>query len=148
LGRGATHAVAVGEGDAAAEVIALTNGGVDHAFEVVGRPETMRLAWDTLHPGGVATVVGLAPAGVEVSLPAIEFLSEKSIRGCYYGSSNVAVELPELVQLVADGRLELADVVSHFTDLDGVGEALERLRRSEGARTIVVLDQSLAEVAP
>jgi S-(hydroxymethyl)glutathione dehydrogenase/alcohol dehydrogenase len=148
VGRGATHAVAVGDGDAAAEVVALTNGGVDHAFEVVGRPETMRLAWDTLHPGGVATVVGLAPAGVEVSLPAIEFLSEKSIRGCYYGSSNVAVELPELVQLVADGRLELADVVSHFTDLDGVAEALERLRRSEGARTIVVIDQNLAEVAP
>jgi S-(hydroxymethyl)glutathione dehydrogenase/alcohol dehydrogenase len=148
VGRGATHTVAVGDGDAAAEVVALTNGGVDHAFEVVGRPETMRLAWDTLHAGGVATVVGLAPAGVEVSLPAIEFLSEKSIRGCYYGSSNVAVELPELVQLVADGRLELGDVVSHFTDLDGVAEALERLRRSEGARTIVVIDQTLAEVAP
>jgi Zn-dependent alcohol dehydrogenase len=145
-GRGATHVVASGNGDAAAEVRALTGGGVDHAFEVVGRAETMRLAWDAIHAGGVATVVGLAPAGVEVSLPAIEFLSEKSIRGCYYGSANVAVELPELVQLVADGRLELADVVSHFTDLDGVADALERLRRGEGARTIVVVDEALAEV--
>ena len=58
------------------------------------------------------------------------------------------MELPELVQLVADGRLELGDVVSHFTDLDGVDEALDRLRRGEGARTIVVIDQTLAEVAP
>jgi Zn-dependent alcohol dehydrogenase len=146
LRRGATHAVEATDGHAARAVRRLTGGGVDHAFEVVGRPETIRLAWDVLHPGGVATVVGLAPAGVEVSLPAIEFLLEKSIRGCYYGSANVAVELPELVQLVADGRLELADVVSHFTDLDGVEEALGRLRRGEGARTIVVVDRELAGV--
>ena len=101
-----------------------------------------------LRPGGQATVVGIAPAGVEVSLPAIELLSEKSLRGCYYGSANVAAELPGLVRLAAAGQLDLADVVSHVTDLDGVEEALQRMRRGEGARTIVVLDQNLAEVAP
>jgi S-(hydroxymethyl)glutathione dehydrogenase / alcohol dehydrogenase len=143
--RGATHAVEALDGGAAKEVRALTDGGVDHAFEVVGHPETIRLAWDTLHPGGVATVVGLAGRGVEVSLPAIEFLSEKSIRGSYYGSANVAGELPELAALVAAGRLELGDVVSHVTDLDGVEEALGRLRRGEGTRTVVVLDSRLAE---
>ena len=46
------------------------------------------LAWDALRPGGTAVVVGLAPAGVEVSLPAIEFLSEKSIIGSYYGTGD------------------------------------------------------------
>ena len=144
--RGATDTVEANGGDPAAEVRALTEGGVDHAFEVVGDAETIRLAWDALHPGGTVTVVGLTPRGVDVALPAIEFLSEKSIQGCYYGSANVAVELPELARLVVDGRLELADVVSHFTDLDGVEEALGRLRRGEGARTIVVLDPELAGV--
>jgi S-(hydroxymethyl)glutathione dehydrogenase/alcohol dehydrogenase len=106
------------------------------------------MAWDSLRPGGTAVVVGIAAKGVEVSLPAIEFLNEKSILGCYYGSANVSVELPELVRLVADGRLELADVVSHFTDLDGVEAALGRLREGEGARTIVVLDPELAGTDP
>jgi S-(hydroxymethyl)glutathione dehydrogenase / alcohol dehydrogenase len=138
----------VADDDAAKAVKKLTGGGVDHAFEVVGRPETIRLAWDVIHPGAAATVVGLAARGVEVALPAIEFLSEKTIRGSYYGSSDVAADLPELVQLVADGRLELADVVSHFTDLDGVEDALGRLRRGEGARTIVVIDPDLAEAGP
>lgn len=144
LGRGATHALDAAEGPRA--VKKLTEGGVDHAFEVVGRPETIRFAWDVLHPGGAATVVGLAERGAEVALPAIEFLLEKTIRGSYYGSSDVAAELPELAQLVADGKLDLADVVSHFTDLDGVEEALQRLRRGEGARTIVVVDPELAGV--
>jgi len=144
LARGATDAVEVaGHGDAR-RVRDLAGGGVDHAFEVVGRPDTMRLAWDVLRPGATAVVVGLAPAGVEVSLPAIEFLSEKAIKGCYYGSTDVADELPRLARLVESGRLSLADVITHTTELDGVQEALDRLRRGEGARTVVIVDRELA----
>jgi S-(hydroxymethyl)glutathione dehydrogenase/alcohol dehydrogenase len=146
LRHGATDAVDASGGDTAEQVLTLTDGGVDHAFEVVGAPETIRLAWDVLRPGASAVVVGLAPNGAHVSLPAIEFLSEKSIKGCYYGSANVAVELPHLAGLVADGRLEVGDVVSHFTDLDGVNDALDRLRGGEGARTVVVVDHELADL--
>ncbi len=55
--------------DPAAAVRALTGGGVDHAFEVVGRPETMRLAWDCLRAGGTAVVVGLARGRRRGGLP-------------------------------------------------------------------------------
>jgi S-(hydroxymethyl)glutathione dehydrogenase/alcohol dehydrogenase len=146
LRRGATHVVDVSAGDAAAQVRELTGGGVDYAFEVVGLPATIRTAWDSLSPGGTAIVVGLAPAGVEVALPAIEFLSEKSIVGSYYGSSDPADTIPGLVELVRAGRLQLADMVSHLTDLEGVTEAFERMRRGEGDRTVVVVDPVLAGV--
>jgi S-(hydroxymethyl)glutathione dehydrogenase / alcohol dehydrogenase len=149
LRRGATHAVlsAGADSPAVAEVLALTGGGVEHSFEVVGRPETMRQAWDVLRPGGTATVVGLAPVGVEVSLPAIELLSEKTITGSYYGSTDVHAALGQIVQLVVDGRLDLGEVVSDVIDLDGVEGALDRLRRGEGARSVVVIDKELAEVS-
>jgi Zn-dependent alcohol dehydrogenase len=142
--RGATHVVDAAAGDAASLVRELTGGGVDLAFEVVGSAATIRTAWDSLRPGGSAIVVGLAPAGVEVALPAIEFLSEKSIIGSYYGSSDPAESIPRLVELVLAGRLELADVVSHLTDLDGVPAAFARLRAGEGGRTVVVVDPALA----
>src|SRR5207247_952916 len=80
-GAGGTHVLQGGAATIAGRVARLAEGGVEHAFEVVGRPETMRLAWDVLRPGGTAVVVGLAPKGGEVSLPAIEFLSDKGIRG-------------------------------------------------------------------
>ncbi len=144
LRRGATHAVDGSDSDAAAEIVALTDGGVDHAFEVVGASATMRLAWDALRPGGTAVVVGLAPRGVEVSLPAIEFLSEKSIIGSYYGTGDPVQALPGLVDLVRSGRLELADVVSHLIELDGVAGAMDRLRRGEGDRSVIIIDPSLA----
>ena len=49
---------------------ALTDGGVDTAFEVVGHPETIRLAWGAIRPGGTVVVVGLAPKGVDAAVPA------------------------------------------------------------------------------
>jgi S-(hydroxymethyl)glutathione dehydrogenase/alcohol dehydrogenase len=144
LRRGATHAVDTSRMPAGAEIVKLTGGGVDHAFEVVGTAATIRTAWDAIRPGGTAVVVGLAPKGVEVSLPAIEFLSEKSIVGSYYGSADPAQAFPGLVELVRSGRLELADMVSHLIDLDGVPEALARLRRGEGNRSVIVVDPDLA----
>jgi S-(hydroxymethyl)glutathione dehydrogenase / alcohol dehydrogenase len=143
--QGATHVVdASADGSPLEAIRRLTDGGADFTFEVIGRPETIRLAWDAIRPGGTAVVVGLVPDGVEASLPAIEFLSDKSIRGTFYGSGDPAAELPELAQLALGGQLDLANVVTHIDGLDGIEAALERLRRGEGARTVLVIDAELA----
>jgi S-(hydroxymethyl)glutathione dehydrogenase/alcohol dehydrogenase len=146
--QGATDVV-----DAAAEkpvsvIRKLTAGGVDTAFEVIGRPETIRLAWGAIRPGGTVVVVGLAPKGVDAAVPAIEFLSDKSLRGTYYGSGDPAAELPEYAQLALSGELDLAQVITHLDSLDGVGVALDRLRRGEGARTVLVIDPETAGAPP
>jgi S-(hydroxymethyl)glutathione dehydrogenase/alcohol dehydrogenase len=146
--RGATDGVEAGSATTAARVRRLTQGGVEHAFEVVGRPETIRLAWDVLRPGGTAVVVGLAPKGAEVALPAIEFLSDKGIRGSYYGNGDPMEDIPALAGLALSGELDLGGVVSHVASLDGVTDALERLRVGEGARTVLVLDAELAGRSP
>ena len=39
---------------------------------------------------------------------------------------------------------DLAGVVTHFDDLEGVESAFERLRRGEGARTILLIDPASA----
>jgi S-(hydroxymethyl)glutathione dehydrogenase/alcohol dehydrogenase len=141
--QGATHTVDAEVEDAVEAVLALT-GGVERAFEVIGRPETIRQAWDVLRPGGTAVVVGLAPAGAEVSLPGIQFLSEKTITGSYYGSGDVGMAVERIAQLVVEDRLDLAQVISHVVPLDGVEKALARLRRGAGARTVVIVDAQLA----
>jgi Zn-dependent alcohol dehydrogenase len=143
--RGATHAVRSGPPDeVAAQLDGTLGGGVDHAFEVVGAPETIRLGFELVRAGGRVTVVGLAPRGVEARLPAIDFLSEKTVAGCYYGSGDPRTRLEGLIALAASGRLELDQVVSHVADLNGAAQALERLEHGEGARTVLLIDQELA----
>ena len=142
LARGATHVF--GAGDPVADVLGVAPGGVDHAFEAVGSAATIRLAWDVLRPGATATVVGIAPIGVEVSLPALDLLSEKGLRGSYYGSGDAATVMASMAEDMVAGRYPVADVVSHVTDLDGIEAAFDRLRAGEGARTVAVIDAAIA----
>ena len=143
--QGATHAVDTAKEEKPVSAIReLTDGGVDYAFEVIGKPETIRFAWGAIRPGGTTVVVGLVPAGVEATVPAIEFLSDKSLRGTYYGSGDPAAELPGLAALALAGDLDLEGVVTHVDGLDGVEAALDRLRRGEGARTVLIVDSALA----
>ncbi len=140
LARGATHAVDAATRDVVHEVLLLSDGGVDHAFEVVGSAATIRHAWDVLRPGATAVVVGIAPRGVDVALPALDLLSQKGIKGSYYGSGNPAAEIPRLAELVATGRFPLADSIAAETDLDGIQEAFDRMHDGRvGGRTVAVI---------
>ncbi len=150
VGQGATHVVdASHDADPVATIHGLAGGdGVDYAFEVIGRGETMRQAWAAIRPGGTAVVVGLAPEGVDACVPAIEFLSDKTLRGTYYGSGDPAAELPGLAAMALSGELDLGGVVTHVDTLDGLEAAFDRLRRGEGARTILVMDPATAGAPP
>ena len=111
--------------------------GFDRVFEVVGRPETIEAAWKLTAPGGAVIVVGIAPAGTTASISAIDFSSEKSLIGSFYGSGNPAAEIAYFAGVVARGDIDLSRTVTHRTDLAGINEAFERMQRGEGARTVV-----------
>jgi Zn-dependent alcohol dehydrogenase len=57
---------------------------------------------------------------------------------------NAAQEMPALISMAADGRLDVGGVVSHIVGLDGINDAFDRLRRGEGVRSLLVLDHEAA----
>ncbi|WP_432828400.1 Zn-dependent alcohol dehydrogenase [Dactylosporangium sp. CA-092794] len=135
---GATHFRTPSAG-LAKEIRALTGGrGADHAIECVGRGETIRAAWSATRRGGTATVVGLGAAQDPVPLNALEVAYyARTLRGCMYGSTDPAVDVPILLEHHRAGRLDLAALVTDEVDLSGVGEAFSRMRAGRGARTLV-----------
>jgi S-(hydroxymethyl)glutathione dehydrogenase/alcohol dehydrogenase len=58
----------------------LTNGGVHHSFEVLGRKENREQAFAMLAPGGTATIVGMIPFGQKIELHGFDFLRERRSR--------------------------------------------------------------------
>ena len=67
----------------------------------------------------------------EVALPALELLSEKGIRGSYYGSGDAAALLAAMARMTAAGDFPVADVVTHVT---GPRRHRGRVRAAAGGR--------------
>lgn len=120
------------DGGTAKTLRKLTGGGVDYAFEVVGLPETIAQAWESLAPGGRAVVVGLTPQNAQVTLRA-DFLSEKSLLGCIFGSAVPRVDVPRVLDLYARGKLKLDELATRRYTLEQVNEALDALRSGGAA---------------
>lgn len=139
LAQGATHFL-VADDATAKTVRSLTGGfGADHAFECVGRAATIRTAWSSTRRGGQATVVGIGSATDKVEFSALElFHFARTLRGCVYGNGDPSVDLPVLADHVRAGRLDLGALITDRITLDGVPDALNRMARGEGARSLVV----------
>jgi S-(hydroxymethyl)glutathione dehydrogenase / alcohol dehydrogenase len=139
LALGATDVVD-GAADVEAQVRGLTAGrGTDYAFEVIGRPETIKLAYRLTRRGGTTVVVGAGPHDVEVGFSPLElFYQARSLVGCVYGSCDPDRDFPAMLDLYRSGALDLDRLVTATLPLSEVNEALARLERGDGARTVLV----------
>ncbi len=139
---GATHVINAAETDAVASVRELTKGiGADFSFEAVGRPETMRQCWEMARPGGTVVMVGIAPEGSELSLPAIRVVrEERRLMGSFYGSARPHVDMPMILELYMAGRLKLDELVTHRFSLEQINEAVHSLESGEAVRPVIVYD--------
>lgn len=134
---GATHALDTMAEGIAKQVLGLTGGGVHYAIEAVGRPATAELAWQILRRGGTATILGMIAPGQSVSLPGPTFLTGKKIQGSLLGSTRFPIDMPRLVQLYLDGKLDLDTMVAERIRLPQVNDALDKLRQGTSVRSVI-----------
>lgn len=114
-------------------VRSLTSGGVDVAFEAIGTPKTIELAFGLLKRGGRLCVVGYSAEPVTLSAARLMYyeLEVAGSLGCGAG------EYPEIINLVREGKLRLDPIVSGTVPLSDINEGLDRLRHGEGVRWVV-----------
>jgi S-(hydroxymethyl)glutathione dehydrogenase/alcohol dehydrogenase len=134
---GATDVIDATSDDPVAAILDLL-GGVDFAFEALGREQTVRQAWNSLDVGGEAVVVGLMKHGATLTLDADPLVNEQRLRGCYFGSAHLARDVPALVERYLEGELLLDELISERVALNDLDGAFERLRNGEGARNVVI----------
>jgi len=135
---GATDAVNAAEADPVVAIKDLVSGGVDYAFEASGREEAVQQAWRSIGVRAEVVLVGLLKHGASITIDAGPFVSENLIRGCYFGSSNLPVDVPELVDKYLAGELFLDEIISDRIGLLELDDASARLRAGEGARNVLV----------
>jgi S-(hydroxymethyl)glutathione dehydrogenase/alcohol dehydrogenase len=134
---GATDTVLGGE-TAVAEVVELTKGGVDYAFEVIGLTQTVRQAFLMLRKGGAVVLVGIPKAGTELAFPSSPFLQkEVRVLSSLMGSSPFQVMIPQLAPAYLDGTLKLDPLVSQRIALSEINRGYEQLAAGEVARSLI-----------
>ena len=138
---GATDFIcAAGGTDVVKEVVEMTRGGVQHAFEAIGLAVTAEQSFNMLARGGTANIIGMIPAGQTISLMGAAFLGEKRIQGSLMGSNRFPVDMPRLVDFYMAGKLNLDDMVSRRIKLEQVNEAFTEMKTGSVARSVIVFD--------
>lgn len=136
---GATHAVSSNPIAAVRE--ATAGRGADYVFEAVGDPAVQEMCLEATRPGGVVVLSGIAPMGSGTNFPgAILTRQEKTVMGSYYGTADPARDFPLYAQMMVDGRLPLAKLVSRRYRLDQINEAYADMLSGATTRGVVVFD--------
>jgi S-(hydroxymethyl)glutathione dehydrogenase / alcohol dehydrogenase len=139
LALGATHAVDPRAEDVAALARALTDGrGADYALDTAGAPGVVAQAYDTVRRGGFVVAVGIPPVGATADLPAPSLpREEKVVTGSFYGSCRPHVDMPLVVDLYMEGRLDLDALVTRTFTLDEINEGFAAMNAGEVARGVI-----------
>ena len=124
---------------AVTEPCVLTSGrGVDHMIECTGRPSAMSAAYAMTRPAGSVVIVGIAPKGTDLSIPAIGFPgSKKHLIGSIYGGGVPERDIGRILKLYGQGKLALDRQIGARIGLDKVNDALRWLEQGVLARTII-----------
>jgi S-(hydroxymethyl)glutathione dehydrogenase/alcohol dehydrogenase len=138
---GATACVDATSGDPVGAVYEITGGGADFVFECIGLVSAVQQAVAMTGRGGTTVLVGVVPFGQLVPIAVTDLtLQEKRITGSLMGSNRFRFDIPRYVDFYLDGRLHLDEMISSRLALDQVNAALDRMRKGEAARQVIVFD--------
>jgi S-(hydroxymethyl)glutathione dehydrogenase/alcohol dehydrogenase len=134
---GATDVVDASKGDPVSQVMAMTGGGVDFAFEAIGLSKTAEQCFGMIKRGGRAVVVGMIPVTQQVSVPGVGFLMEKGIIGSFYGSTRQTHDMPWLMELYRQKRLKIDELISRRYKLEQINVDYAALKNGEVNRSVI-----------
>jgi S-(hydroxymethyl)glutathione dehydrogenase/alcohol dehydrogenase len=137
-GQGATDLWTGGE-EVVQRVLDETGGfGADFTFEATGLVAVMRQAVESARMGwGLCTVAGVAGRGETLDVVPRYLITGRRICGSSFGGVKGRDQVPELVQLSLDGRLDVTPFLSHRLSLDEVNRGFELMERQDGIRSVL-----------
>ena len=90
---------------------------------------------------GTEVVVGIPKQGATFSLPIGTLVGERTITGSMMGSTNLSVDVPDLVALYQQGRYKLDELITGRYPLEKINEAIEATERGEALRNVIVFQE-------
>ena len=137
---GMTHFVNPSEvkGDLVPYLVDLTGGGADYSFECIGNVDVMRQALECCHKGwGTSIIIGVAPAGAEISTRPFQLVTGRNWRGTAFGGAKGRTDVPKIVDWYMDGKINIDDLITHVMPLDKINEAFDLMHAGKSIRSVI-----------
>ena len=126
------------EGDLVPYLVDLTDGGADYSFECIGNTDVMRQALECTHRGwGTSIIIGVAPAGAEISTRPFQLVTGRNWRGTAFGGARGRTDVPKIVDWYMDGKINIDDLITHKLPLEKINDAFDLMHSGESIRTVV-----------
>lgn len=134
---GATHFVNAAEQDTAAEVMALTGSGANHAFECVGSTALIEQCVRLVDWGGNIVIIGVPPLDAKLSISPFEIYLDKTIMGNRYGSSRPHTDVRRIAELYLAGRYKLDELVTQVYPMEEIEHVIHDMHEGRLARGVL-----------
>jgi S-(hydroxymethyl)glutathione dehydrogenase / alcohol dehydrogenase len=126
------------KGDLVPYLVELTGGGADYSFECVGDTKLMRQALECCHKGwGVSVIIGVAPAGAEISTRPFQLVTGRVWKGTAFGGARGRTDVPRIVDWYMNGKIQIDPLITHTLPLERINEAFDLMHEGTSIRTVV-----------
>ena len=126
------------EGDLVPYLVDLTKGGADYSFDATGNVQVMRAALECSHKGwGASVVIGVAPAGAELSTRPFQLVTGRTWNGTAFGGARGRTDVPKIVDWYMDGKIEIDPMITHVLPLEDINKGFDLMHAGESIRAVV-----------
>ena len=126
------------EGDLVACLVDLTKGGADYTFDATGNVKVMRDALECAHKGwGESIIIGVAPAGAEISTRPFQLVTGRSWRGTAFGGARGRTDVPKIVDWYMEGKIEIDPMITHTMPLEDINKGFDLMHQGKSIRAVV-----------
>jgi len=113
-------------------------GGADYTFDCTGNVTVMRQALEACHRGwGQSIVIGVAPAGAEISTRPFQLVTGRVWKGTAFGGARGRTDVPKIVDWYMQGKIQIDPMITHVMPLSEINNAFELMKRGESIRGVV-----------
>jgi S-(hydroxymethyl)glutathione dehydrogenase/alcohol dehydrogenase len=139
---GMTHFInpdEVGRDKVVSAIVELTDGGADFSFDATGNTQVMRQALECCHRGwGESIIIGVAPAGQEVSTRPFQLVTGRVWRGTAFGGARGRTDTPKIVDWYMDKKIRIDELITHKMPLEEINKAFDLMHEGKSIRSVIV----------
>ncbi|MEQ1951771.1 zinc-binding dehydrogenase [Mesorhizobium yinganensis] len=134
---GATYSINAQKQDPMGALERIAPEGVDHAFEAVGIPKTIKLSADIHARDGIAITIGMPKDNINIESPTATIVRrEQLLKGMHCRSENSIDSFVIMIEYNTEVSLDLDSIV-HFIKLSDINDLFVELENGTISRNMI-----------